>query len=310
MRALIILGILVVLGIILLRQSLYIVDETQQVIILRFNEVINTRLTPGLYVKAPFVDTVATFDKRILRIDAAPVAMPDKEKQNLIIDSYARYRITDPVQFRKTLQTENNARSRLGDIVTSTLRDRVALRDRFEIIGAEPIIDESGNPVEDDEGLPLFEGRDTRTAILNEVLDGVRRRTQEQDFGIEIIDVRIKRADFPESVTPSIYTRMRAERNRIATRFRAEGEEEDLKIRAIANRNREVILAEAEQQSNQIRGAGEAEAIRILAQALNQDPDFFSFRRSLQAYQNFIGEQDTIILSADENLFQFLGTPE
>ena len=310
MRALIILGILVVLGIILLRQSLYIVDETQQVIILRFNEVINTRLAPGLYVKAPFVDTVATFDKRILRIDAAPVAMPDKEKQNLIIDSYARYRITDPVQFRKTLQTENNARSRLGDIVTSTLRDRVALRDRFEIIGAEPIIDESGNPVEDDEGLPLFEGRDTRTAILNEVLDGVRRRTQEQDFGIEIIDVRIKRADFPESVTPSIYTRMRAERNRIATRFRAEGEEEDLKIRAIANRNREVILAEAEQQSNQIRGAGEAEAIRILSQALNQDPDFFSFRRSLQAYQNFIGEQDTIILSADENLFQFLGTPE
>lgn len=310
MRALIILGIVVVLGIILLRQSLYIVDETQQVIILRFNEVINTRLAPGLYVKAPFVDTVATFDKRILRIDAAPVAMPDKEKQNLIIDSYARYRITDPVQFRKTLQTENNARSRLGDIVTSTLRDRVALRDRFEIIGAEPIIDESGNPVEDDEGLPLFEGRDTRTAILNEVLDGVRRRTQEQDFGIEIIDVRIKRADFPESVTPSIYTRMRAERNRIATRFRAEGEEEDLKIRAIANRNREVILAEAEQQSNQIRGAGEAEAIRILAQALNQDPDFFSFRRSLQAYQNFIGEQDTIILSADENLFQFLGTPE
>ena len=310
MRALIILGIIVILGVILLRQSLYIVDETQQVIILRFNEVINTRIAPGLYAKAPFVDTVATFDKRILRIDAAPVAMPDKEKQNLIIDSYARYRITDPVQFRKTLQTENNARSRLGDIVTSTLRDRVALRDRFEIIGAEPIIDEAGNPVEDDEGLPLFEGRDTRTAILNEVLDGVRRRTGEQDFGIEIIDVRIKRADFPESVTPSIYTRMRAERNRIATRFRAEGEEEDLKIRAVANRNREVILAEAEQQSNQIRGAGEAEAIRILAAALNKDPDFFAFRRSLQAYQQFIQGQDTIILSADEPLFRFLGTAQ
>lgn len=310
MRALIILGVIVILGVILLRQSLYVVDETQQVIILRFNEVINTRLAPGLYVKAPFVDTVATFDKRILRIDAAPVAMPDKEKQNLIIDSYARYRITDPVQFRKTLQTENNARSRLGDIVTSTLRDRVALRDRFEIIGAEPIIDEAGNPVEDQEGLPLFEGRDTRTAILTEVLDGVRRRTGEQDFGIEIIDVRIKRADFPESVTPSIYTRMRAERNRIATRFRAEGEEEDLKIRAVANRNREVILAEAEQESNQIRGAGEAEAIRILAAALNQDPDFFAFRRSLQAYQQFLQEQDTVILSADEPLFRYLGTSQ
>ena len=310
MRALIILGVLVVIGLIVLRQSLYIVDETQQVIILRFNEVINTRISPGLYLKAPFVDTVATFDKRILRIDADPASMPDKEKQNLIIDSYSRYRIIDPVKFRKTLQTEINASSRLGDIVTSTLRDRVALRDRFEIIGSEPIVDELGNPVEDEEGLPLFEGRDTRNEILQEVLDGVKRRTQEQDFGIEIIDVRIKRADFPASVTPSIYTRMRAERNRIATRFRAEGEEEDLKIRAVANRDREVILATADKESNRIRGEGEARAISILAEALNQDPDFFSFRRSLEAYQTFLNDRDTIVLSADEDLFKFLGTPK
>ena len=310
MRPLIIVAVLIVVGLIVMRQALYIVDETQQVIILRFNEVIDTRQTPGLYVKAPFVDTVVTFDKRILRIDAPPASMPDKEKQNLIIDSYARYRIVDPVQFRKTLQTEINASSRLGDIVTSTLRDRVALRDRFEIIGSEPIVDEQGNPVEDQEGLPLFEGRDTRSEILEEVLAGVKELTQEQDFGIEIIDVRIKRADFPESVTPSIYTRMRAERNRIATRFRAEGEEEDLKIRAVANRNREVILATAEQEGNEIRGQGEAEAIRILAEALNQDPDFFAFRRSLDAYKRFLGDQDKIILSADEDLFKFLGTPE
>ncbi len=309
MRSLIILGVVVVIGLILLRQSLYVVDETEQVIILRFNEVINTRTDPGLYVKAPFVDTVVTFDKRVLRIDATPVAMPDKEKQNLIIDSYARYKIVDPVQFRKTLQTQNNARSRLGDIVTSTLRDRVALRDRFEIIGAEPIVDDTGNPVEDDEGLPLFEGRATRNEILQEVLDGVKRRTQEQDFGIAIIDVRIKRADFPESVTPSIYTRMRAERNRIATRFRAEGEEEDLKIRAVANREREVILATAEQESNQIRGDGEGEAIRILASALNLDPEFFAFRRSLEAYQKIFSSRDTVILSSEEDLFKFLSTP-
>ena len=309
MRSLIILGVVVVIGLILLRQSLYVVDETEQVIILRFNEVINTRTDPGLYVKAPFVDTVVTFDKRVLRIDATPVAMPDKEKQNLIIDSYARYKINDPVQFRKTLQTQNNARSRLGDIVTSTLRDRVALRDRFEIIGAEPIVDDTGNPVEDDEGLPLFEGRATRNEILQEVLDGVKRRTQEQDFGIAIIDVRIKRADFPESVTPSIYTRMRAERNRIATRFRAEGEEEDLKIRAVANREREVILATAEQESNQIRGDGEGEAIRILASALNLDPEFFAFRRSLEAYQKIFSSRDTVILSSEEDLFKFLSTP-
>ena len=309
MRVMLILGVIVVIGLIVLRQSLYIVDETQQVIILRFNEVIGTHNSPGLYAKAPFVDVVVTFDKRILRIDADPASMPDKEKQNLIIDSYARYRIVDPVQFRKTLQTESNARSRLGDIVTSTLRDRVALRDRFEIIGAEPIVDADGNPEVDEEGLPVIEGRNTRTEILDEVLAGVRERTRDQDFGIEITDVRIKRADFPESVTPSIYTRMRAERNRIATRFRAEGEEEDLKIRAVANRDREVILATAEQESNQIRGRGEAEAISILAQALNQDPEFFAFRRSLQAYQAFLTGQDTIILSSDEELFEFLGSP-
>ena len=309
MKALIILIVVVVIGLVVGLQSIYVVDQTEQVIILRFGEVIAVATTPGLKLKAPFVDVAITLDKRILRIDAPPVAMPDKEKQNLIIDSYARYRIIDPVQFRKTLQTEINARSRLGDIVTSTLRDRVALRDRFEIIGSEPVLDEDGNAVEDSEGLPLFVGRDTRTDILNEVLEGVKRRVQEQNFGIEILDVRLKRADFPDSVTPSIYTRMRAERNRIATRFRAEGEEEDLKIRAVANRDREIILAQADRQSNQVRGEGEAEAIRILADALNEDPDFFAFRRSLEAYQVVLGQQDTIIMSGDAPLFQFLASP-
>ncbi len=309
MKSLIIIAIILIVGLVVLRQSAYIVDVTEQALILRFGEVRDTRIQPGLYWKTPFVETALKFDKRILRIDAVPVAMPDKEKQNLVIDSYARYKIVDPEQFRKTLQTETGARSRLGDIVTSTLRDRVALRDRFEIIGSRPILDETGNPVEDQEGLPLFEGVDTRTEILNEVLAGVRNTVAAQNFGIEIIDVRIKRADFPDSVTPSIYTRMRAERNRIATKFRAEGEEEDLKIRAVANRNREVILANADKESSQTRGEGEAEAIRILAEALNEDPDLFAFRRSLEAYQNFLGQQDTIVLSADSPLFRFLTSP-
>jgi membrane protease subunit HflC len=309
MKALIVIAIIVIIGLVAIRQSLYVVDITEQVIVLRFGEVQDTRRSPGLYGKAPFVDNLVRFDKRILRIDAPPVAMPDKEKQNLVIDSYARYIIIEPIQFRKTLQNEVNARSRLGDIVTSTLRDRIALRDRFEIIGAEPILDESGDPVEDQEGLPLFEGRETRTELLAEVLADVKKTVGEQEFGIEIIDVRIKRADFPASVTPSIYTRMRAERNRIATRFRAEGEEEDLKIRAVANREREVILANAERESNEIRGEGEARAISILAEALNRDPDFFAFRRSLLAYQTVLGQQDTIIFSADAPLFDYLGSP-
>ena len=226
MRNLIIAAIVIILAAVLLRQSLYVVDVTQQVIILRFGEVVNTRTTPGLNAKLPFVDNVVRLDKRILRIDAPPVSMPDREKENLVIDVYARYRITDPVQFRKTLQTENTARSRLGDIVISTLRDRVAQRDREEIIGAKPLVDETGAIVVDDEGLPQVEPQETRTIILDEVFNEVRNITERDQFGIEMVDVRIKRADFPEAVTNSIYTRMRAERNRIAARFRAEGEEQ------------------------------------------------------------------------------------
>ena len=309
MRNLIIAAIVIIVALVLLRQALYVVDVTEQVIILRFGEVVDTRTQPGLNVKAPFVDTVVRLDKRILRIDAPPVSMPDQDKENLVIDIYARYRITDPVQFRKTLQTESNARSRLGDIVTSTLRDRVALRDRTDIIGAKPQVDETGAPVFDAEGLPLVEGQETRTEILDEVLREVRDNTQRDNFGIDMIDVRIKRADFPEAVTQSIFTRMRAERNRIAARFRAQGEEEDRKIRADTDRERDVILAGAEEESNQIRGEGEAEAISILAEALNRDPELFAFLRSLESYQRIIRQQDTIILSSDAPLFDYLARP-
>lgn len=309
MRNLIIIAILIVVALVLLRQAVYVVDVTEQVIILRFGEVVKTKQSPGLDVKVPFVDTVVRMDRRILRIDAPPVSMPDQDKENLVIDIYARYRIVDPVQFRKTLQTEGNARSRLGDIVTSTLRDRVALRDRTDIIGAKPQLDDLGAPVIDAEGLPLVEAQETRTQILDEVLSAVRDTTQRDNFGIEMIDVRIKRADFPEAVTASIYTRMRAERNRIAAGFRAEGEEEDRKIRAATDRDRDIILAVAEQESNKIRGEGEAQAINILADSLTRDPELFAFLRSLEAYQRIIQGQDTIILSSDSPLFDYLASP-
>lgn len=309
MRALIIIAVLAIVGLIVARQALFIVDETEQVIVLRFGEVKNIITEPGLNVKAPFLDQLQRLDKRILRIDAPTAALPDRDKQNLSIDLYARYRITDPVQFRRTLQNELNARSRLGDIVISTLRDRVALRNRFEIIGAQPVLDDAGAIVVDDEGLPIVEAKETRTEMLEEVLVVVKRRVADQEFGIEMIDVRIKRADFPDSVTPSIYTRMRAERNRIATRFRAEGEEQNLRIRAVADRNRDIILGQADRESSRTRGEGEAEAIRVLAEALNQDPAFFAFQRSLESYQKVLSQQDTIVLSADAPLFQFLGSP-
>ena len=411
MRNLIIAGVLLIIAIVVITQSLYVVDETEQVIITRFGEVRSVHTTSGLRAKAPFVDSVISLDRRLLRIDADPETMRTAEKENLSIDSYARYRITDPVAFRKTLLTEDNARSRLGDIVNATLREQIALKERPEIIGARPLLDPTtGEQREDAEGLRLVEGTESRSQILGQVLDGVRLRVEarettrevivtaelrgestfdvvldrlildadntdqddilqtgvgptdlriidgpdggvtvgfdatvllwapatktvtfgvqdgeslttgdsftvqffverDEPLGIEVIDVRIKRADFPDSVTPSIFTRMRAERNRVAARFRAEGDEQDLEIRADANRERDIILADADRIGNQTRGRGEAEAIRILADALGEDPEFFAFRRSLEAYQRVLNQGTTVILSADADIFKFLDSP-
>ena len=311
MKGVIGLGVILIAAIIVLVQSVYIVDVTEQVVILRFGEVVGLRPNPGLYLKAPFVDTVVRYDKRVLRIDAPAVPMPDIEKENLVIDSYARYRIVDPVQFRKTLVTEDNARSRLGDIVTSGLRSEVARRDRIEIIGAQPLLDANGIQIVD-RGIPQIEGTEARTEILENVLDVVKRSIAEEDtpFGIQMIDVRIKRADFPDEVTPSIYTRMRAERNRIAAGFRADGDEKELIIRADADREAAVIRAEAQRDSSQIRGEGEAEAISILAEALNQDPEFFAFQRSLQTYRKGLPTGTTVILTEDAPFLNYLLGPD
>ena len=309
MKILVVLGGLALVTLIVVAQSLYVVDVTEQVLITRFGDPQTVTTTPGIYLKAPFVDTALSFDKRVLRIDAPAVSMPDIDKQNMTIDSYARYRIIDPLQFFKTLQTENTARTRLGDIVTSSLRDEIARSSRTQIIGAERVLDANGVPVIDEDGLPIIEASESRSELLENVFEASKARVKEGQFGVEMIDVRMKRADFSDRVQDAIYNRMRAERNRIATRFRSEGEEEDLKIRAQANKQREIILAEAERTGNEVRGRGEAEAIRILADALNQDPEFFAFRRSLESYQKFLNQQTTVILSSDAELFKFLQEP-
>ena len=310
MRNLVILGIVVIVALIVLSQALYVVDVTEQVLVTRFGDPRTVATDPGLYLKAPVADTVLRFDRRVLRIDAQPVSMPDIDKQNLTIDSYARYKIVDPLKFFKTLQNENTAATRIGDVVTSSLRDEIAVRQRTEIIGAKPLVDPvTGEQLTDEEGLPLIEATESRTELLEIVFDAVQKRVEEGEFGIQIIDVRLKRADFSDRVQETIFNRMRAERNKIATRLRSEGDEQDLRIRAEANKNREIILAAAEQESNEIRGLGEAQAIGILADALNRDPEFFAFRRTLEAYPKFLNQQTTVILSSDADIFKYLQEP-
>ena len=309
MTKLVIAGIAILIIVIALFTALYVVDETEQVVVTRFGDVRAIQTSPGLYIKAPFgVDRVVSFDRRVLRIDAPPDRFLDKDINILEIDVYARYRIIDPRNFLITLRTQENGSQVLGQRINAALRAEVAERSREEIIGGDVELDADGNPITDDEGNSLVRPTNTRTEILDQVLAAVKEDLAQENptFGVEMIDVRIKRADFPGEVAGRIFERMRSDREKIARRLRAEGEEEARSRRAAADREVEIIIAGAERDANRLRGEGEAEAIAILADALNRDPDFFTFRRSLDAYRQFLSTQSTMILSSDSDLFRFL----
>ena len=309
MRNLVIAGVVILVALIALLTSLYVVDETEQVVVTRFGDVQAIHDTPGLRVKAPFgVDRVITYDRRVLRIDAPPGPFLDRDINILEIDVYARYKITEPHYFLQSLNTQDNASQVLGQRINAALRAEIAERSREEIIGGDVFLDEEGNPITDDEGNSVVNPTNTRTEILQDVLARVQDDLgrEQPGFGVEMVDIRIKRADFPAEVAGRIFERMRSDREKIARRLRAEGEEEARTRRAQADREVEIILAKADRDAARLRGEGEAEAISILADALNRDPDFFTFRRSLEAYREFLSTQSTMILSSDSELFRFL----
>ena len=311
MRNLVIAGVVVIVALIVISQSLYVVQETEQVVVTRFGDVQNVHTSPGLYVKAPFVDTITTYDRRLLRIDAPPSQFLDRDINILEIDVYGRYKIVDPRAFLQTLTTEDNARSILAQRINSSLRAEVAERSREEIIGGDVELDESGEPVTDDEGNSRVRATNSRTELLDDVRIAVQESlaAEEPSFGVEMVDIRVKRADFPQEVAGRIFERMRSDREKISRRLRAEGEEEARTRRAAADREVEVILAAADRDSNRLRGDGEAQAIAILAESLNKDPEFFSFRRSLDAYKEFLNQETTIILSSESEIFKYLQSP-
>ncbi len=264
-------------------QIFYVVGETQVAIVTRFGEPLVPRQSPWLYVKTPFIDRVTYFEKRLLLFDAPPRDLFTSDKKRLVIDIYARGRIIEPFLFFRSVRTETQAASRVIDIISSELRREIALDEQREIILT------------------------SREDIMNRVRDAVAPKVL--DFGIEIIDVRIKRADFPPEIANSVYARMQAERKRIADRERAEGAQRDAEIRADVDRQTAIIRAEADRDANIIRGQGEAESVRIFAEALEQDPEFYSFQRSLEAYRKLLKENTTVVLPANSDLFQFLQTP-
>ena len=272
-----------ILAAILGPQLFYVVDETQMAVVTRFGEIRTTVKSPGLYVKTPFVENVTYFEKRLLIFDALPDSLLTADKKRLIIDVYARARITDPRKFFERIITVERASASVIPIVASELRREIALDEQLEII------------------------KTSREPIMNRVREQAAPKLEE--FGIELVDVRIKRADFPEEIANSVYARMQAERKRIADRERAQGAEADRKKRAEVDRAAVVITSEAQRDADIIRGEGEAEAIRLYADALEQDPEFYSFQRTLESYKKVLSGNATVVLPADSDLFRFLQSP-
>ena len=268
--------IIILIAFFVVIQSVFIVDETNTAIVTRFGEPIKTSTSPGLVFKIPFIDQVRKFEKRLLIFDAPPDSLLTSDKKRLVIDIYARGKIVDPLLFFKTTRNETLAASRAIDIISSELRREIASDLQTEII------------------------KTNREQIMNNVKAEANPKIRE--FGIELIDVRIKRADFPAEIAESIYGRMQAERKRKADKERAEAAEVDLTVRSEVDKDAAIIKAKADQEAKIIVGNAEAEAIKILSDAHARNPEFYQFLRQLETYENSFNANTTIIIPKDSNI--------
>jgi modulator of FtsH protease HflC len=264
--------------------ALFVVHVNEQAIVLEFGKPVRIISEPGLFWKIPVVQTVEYYDKRILDLDTAPQEVTASDQKRIVVDTFARYRIVNPLLFYQTVREERNVRSRLGPITEAALR---------RVLGSATFQD-------------LV--RDKREALMKRIAQQVNEEGKE--FGLEVVDVRIKRADLPEQNSKNIFDRMRAERQREAAEFRAEGKGAASRIEANANREVTIIKAEATRDGERLRGEGDAERNRIFADAFNRDPDFFAFYRSMQAYEQGIKPGDTrMLLAPDSEFFKYFNNP-
>jgi len=260
--------------------TFFTVDQTQTAIVLELGKPVSGAIRPGLHFKVPLIQNVLRFDARILEYDAQPAEILTKDKKNMLVDNFTKWRIVDPLQFYRTVQTIPGAQARLDDIIYSEMRVALGQFLLIEVVNQKRA----------------------------EIMAQVSKKASEiiHDYGIEVVDVRIKRTDLPPENERAIFGRMRAERERQAKQYRSEGQEESAKIRSEAERERTVILADAERQSSMLRGQGDAEATKTFAQALEQGPDFYAFQRSLEAYEKSFQNNTTFVLSPRSEFFKYM----
>ena len=273
-------GIILLLAISTIYLSTYIVDKTQYAIEILLGDPVDIVLEPGLNFKFPFVSRIVFMENRLQDYDADPGAVFTKDKKEMKVDTYSKWRVSDPLKFYETVRTTNGAHARLDDIIYSQTREILGAHTLMEIV--------SGNRKEIRESITL------------------RSRKNAMKFGIEILDVRIKRADLPEQNSQSVFGRMNAERRRQAKLYRSEGEEESLKIRSDADRERVEIIAEAKKINEETRGGADAKATKIYADAYQKDMEFFKFLRSHDVYRNSLQEGTTLLMDANSKFFKYL----
>src|SRR5919109_2709264 len=261
-------------------RTFYSVSETAQAVVTQLGRPVRLVQTAGLYLKIPFLQQLTLFEDRLLDYDAAPAPVITRDKKNLVVDNYAKWQIRDPLKFLQTVQSEAGGQTRLDDIIYSKVREQLGLHDLVEVIATK------------------------RDPIMRAVTMGSNEAAAA--YGIAVVDVRIKRADLPPENAQAVYGRMRTEREREAKRYRSEGQEEALKIRAETDKQQTIMLAEAYEQEQAIRGEGDAHAIRIYGQAFQQDADFFTFVRTLEAYRKSLKGKTTLVLPPQMEFLKYL----
>jgi membrane protease subunit HflC len=281
-------GVLAVIVIVLLfvaYLSLYTVPQTRQALVVRLGDPIRTVTEPGLHVKWPLIDNVIYVDNRILDLENAAQEVIASDQKRLVVDAFARYRIRNPLLFYQTVSTIEGANSRLATLLNAALR---------RVLG---------------EATLTHVVRDDRAALMAKVREQLDHEAQA--LGIQVVDVRIRRADLPEQNSQAVYQRMQTERQREAAEFRAQGSQKSQETRARADRDVTVLIAEATSKAEQTRGEGDAERNRIFAEAYGKDPDFFAFYRSMQAYETGLRASDTrLVLRPDSDFFKYFGDPD
>ena len=269
-----------VIAIVIISSSMFTVHMTQNAVVLELSKPKEIITEPGLYFKIPFIQKVRYFSKQLLDNDSNPTEVITKDKKNLLVDNFTMFRIVDPLKFLETVRGERSARARLDDIIYSELRVEIGTHDLHDVV------------------------TETRDSIMAKVTKEANIKAAE--YGIEVVEVRIKRTDLPPEVANSIFNRMRTERERIAMEYRSEGKEEATKIRAETDKEKTILVAQAYKQEQIVRGEGDAQATKIYADAYSKDQKFYTFMRSMEAYKKSLKTDTTLLMSEDSDFLGFL----